>query len=625
MIIVHSANKKGRPAINKAEKKTRKTVAVKKDNNPENHQKKHMALTKAYGRIRYNVQRCISHIKEAQKKSDELYEILKNISSLKKNKEAGEIYEIIQSIHKRSEKLEIKHQKRNLKIQLVEEIIEDLQKIVNLTNDLITSEVNQKSGDVEKKLREITERIDSISTNLLYIQGNNGSNEAIQKVMDLKEKKVKSQRAKNKVKLVQQKNTDTRSAKISAARTIEKLMPLYEKFKITLPEIFSEIKEMTMKQYREKEKLISELLLKNIEEIRKKIEEEMNNKNLREVELEELREQEREITISEDKVKRYHSRLENHPVRVILRREPKHPPQNPSMVPKNPRDIYSKSIRSDMIRTYSAQSKNVFKKLEESCETLQKNLSCESEQYKEIQEIKKNIASTKTIIRDKVKRKKSFREKLYYLEQIIKNIRDIIKKIQGMAEKKDKKEEAKLEIKLEIARELLLKMEKRFLKIIIITDEIEGCGPDLEIKKKLAEIDPTSKDREVEKGRDQLKELEDLEGEIFLEEDREELSLKSQASDEYIDESLNYNPIKLLKTHIDHDPMEQEEQSPIKIKTTGNLEISKKHKIGLEIDFSEASKSSDDNSDEDLYDHGPSKKVKKKNYVESNYIEEDEL
>jgi hypothetical protein len=180
------------------------------------------------------------------------------------------------------------------------------------------------------------------------------------------------------------------------------------------------------------------------------------------------------------------------------------------------------------------------------------------------------------------------------LELLLENIENIIKEMKNKNLNERELEEKKRE--MEILKERLKKHCFRVNKREL--EESIGSG---------------------EKGRDQLKELEDLQ------EDHEDLSLKSQVSDDCIDESLNYNPIKLLKTHIDHDPMEQEEQSPIKIKTTGNLEISKKHKIGLEIDFSEASKSSDENSDEDLYDRGPYKKTKKKNYVESKYIEEDEL
>jgi hypothetical protein len=617
MIIVYSTNKKGRPAINKAEKKTRETAAIKKANNPGNHQEKCIILKNTYHRIRDNVQDSISHIREAQKKLDELYEILKNISSLKKNKTAGEIYKTIQSIHKKSEQLDVKHLKMDIKIQLVEEITEDLQKTVNLTNDLIISEIKQESGEVEEKLEEITERIDVIYLKSLKIQNEKNPNEETRiKIRDLEMKKVKAKR-KKKAKNENKKegnytSKDITNAQRIAINTVRKLIPLCETFKIVLPETLIKIEETDKKQYRENIKAILELILENIEEIRKKIGEEMNSNNLTEVQLKELLKREREIRVLDDRIRKHYFRLKNNaPIHKKIKKNKFYTPSRTKIFQ-----------RFRKVRSYQLCSTKLFKNLEEACETLQKNLSSKSKKYKEIQEIKKNIENKKLIAYDKIKkRQKKFRDKFPYFEEVRKIIGDIVGEIQELAEKQDKKEE----IKLEVARKLMLEMDKFYFKIIMLTNEIDGRPLDTEIEKKLEEIDPGFKDRKEEideEKSDMISELEDLEEDIFLEENYEELSLKSQVSNDYIDE-LSYNPIAKLKTHIDHDPMEQEEQS-ITIKAIGN-EIRSKRDIGLEIDFSEASKSSDENSDEDLYDRGPYKKVKKKNYVESNYIEEDEL
>jgi hypothetical protein len=586
MITVQSTNKK--PPLTTSLKEKRKKT-----------KEQYLISKRKPDRIRYRIEICTSNIRKAYKKLSELYEILKNIShtSIKKDEEVNEIYETIQSIGGKLKKIEAKYQKSNIKTQVIEETIEYLKKAARLVDELTQTKEKYKLKNVEEKLQEIKEGTEKTLINFLYIKSDNGSsNEAIQELMDLKEARLQAQREKNVSKQEEKQYVDKVNdifyAKNSAIEAIKKLTPLCEKLEISLPETLTKISEMDKKLSVKNVKPILELLLENIEKIRKKVEEEMNNKDLGKVELIELRERERKIRMLDERTKKHHSRLDKHEleeleelkglkekeraIRVLDERIEKHYFKIYDYTIKSQGEKKSSRTklfqRSEKLKSYLSYSTKLFKNLEESCKILQKSLSSESEQYKDIQKIKENIVSTKTIIRDKIKYKKNFRKKLYYLEEIIKNIRDMIEKIQGMSKKKKKEE-----IKLEVARKLLVEMEKHFLEMIIATNEIDGCPLDTEIEKKLAEIDPASKDREGEKERDQLEN----------------------------------NDLK-------------EEQS-IKIETTSEPKISKKHDIGLEIDFSEASKSSDENSDEDLYDRGPYKKVKKKNFVNPNYIEEDEL
>jgi hypothetical protein len=653
MITVQSTSKKAPFIIKRLEKKSKETKEKSQAEQDFKNQHLISKISKRKSdRIRYHIRTCTSNIREAHEKSSELYEILKNIShaSTEKDEEINEIYETIQSVYTKLEGLGGKYRKNHIekKIQLIEETVEDLQRVARLIDNLIQTKEKYKLKNIEEKLQEIKEGTEKTLINFLYIKSNDSSDEtAIQKVMDIKEARLQAQREENLGEQGRKQYVDRIHdivyAKNFAIETIKKLMPLCEKLEISLPETLTKISEVDEKPSIKNVKPILELLLENMENITT----EMKNKNLDKKEVEEkkrgmeilkerlkthhfrvnkheseeleelkgLEEKKREIEILEDVIKRYHSESDDHLASSQLYIQCKNSSTN--FVQR----------RYNIVRCYLLRMKNIFENLEEACKTLQKSLSCESGQYKEIQEIKKNIENKKLIAYNKIKKpQKKFRDKFPYFEEVRKIIKDIAGEIQEVAEKENKKEEIKLEV--EVSEKLMLEMDKFYFEIIILTNETDKRSLNTKIEKKLEEIDPGFKDRKEEideEKSDVSSELEDLQEDIFLEENYGELSLKSQESDEYINESLSDNPIEKLKTHIDHDPMEQEWQSSIKIKTTSKPKISKKHDISPEIDFSEASKSSDDNSDEDLYDRGPSKKVKKKNYVESNYIEEDEL